>query len=263
MRLRDTGLGPVFLLALFSLAACHGLRHERVDYKLNKPAIDDLKPDSNTPQMASLNEVALAQEYIRDGHYEVALDRLQRAVKLDPLSADAYTMLGLLYEKINRPEQAEANYAKSAKLAPNKGDILNNYGAWLCRSGHPVEADALFRSALNDPFYKTPAVAIGNAATCALKAGKPELAEAYYRQILTVDAANALALQEMATLSYQRADYMRARAFMERLLATGNTSPDMLDLAARIEDKLGDSDGARGYRSRIASEFPQYVPAKN
>ncbi|MEO8743242.1 MAG: type IV pilus biogenesis/stability protein PilW [Lysobacteraceae bacterium] len=263
MRLRDAGFGATVVFALFVLAACHGLKNEHVDYKLNKPAIDNLKSDTNTPQMASLNEVALAQEYIRDGHYEVALDRLQRAVKLDPLSADAYTMLGLLYEKINRPEQAEANYAKAVKLAPNKGDILNNYGAWMCRSGHPVEADALFRSALNDPFYKTPAVAIGNAATCALKAGKPGLAEAYYRQILTLNATDTSALQEMATLSYQRADYLRARAFMERLLATGNTTPDMLDLAASIEDKLGDADGARGYRSRIASEFPQYVPGKN
>ena len=260
---RDAALIVAVAVALSALAGCGGFKSKRNDYKIDKPAIDNLKSDSDAPQAASLNEVALAQEYIKEGQYEVALDRLQRAVKLDPSSADAYTMLGLLYEKINRPEQAEASYAKSAKLAPNKGDILNNYGAWLCRSGHPVEADPLFRSALNDPFYKTPAVAIGNAATCALKAGKPELAEAYYRQILALDATNASALQAMATLSYQRADYMHARAFVERLLATGNTTPDMLDLAARVEDKLGDADAARGYRSRIATEFPQYAPGKN
>jgi Tfp pilus assembly protein PilF len=66
----------------------------------------------------------------------------------------------------------------------------------------------------------------------------------------------------MATMLHQRGDDMHARAFIERLLAAGQATPEMLDLAASIEDKLGDAAAAHGYRNRIATEFPQYTPGK-
>lgn len=261
MRLHDGRLLIGAMLALCALAGCHTVSGGRNGSSLHQET--SLRDDDNKPHRASQNDIALAEQYIQDGKYEVALDRLKNAVQLEPSSADAYTMLGLLYERINRPAQAEASYAKSAKLAPDKGDILNNYGAWLCRSGHPSEADAWFRKALADPFYKTPGTALGNAASCALKAEKPALAESYDRQILAQDPTNAGALQEMATTLHQRGDDLHARAFVERLLAAGTASPEMLDLAASIEDRLGDASAARGYRDRIATEFPQYTPAKN
>ena len=213
-----------------------------------------------TPQRAALTEVALAEQYIESAQYEVALDRLQRALKLDPKSADAYTVLGLLNERINRPDQAQASYAKAAQLAPNQGAVLNNYGAWLCRSGHAAESDAWFNKALADPFYKTPTAALDNAAACALKTGKSELAETYYRKILILDPDNKNALLGLATLLYAHDDFLHARAFCERLLASSQVSPDLLDLAARIEEGAGDTEAARNYRKRIATEFPQYTP---
>jgi type IV pilus assembly protein PilF len=252
----------VAVLAMAALAGCNhklGLRTTEVRTDVS-PQTKIPHDSEDTPQRAALTEIALAEQYIESAQYDVALDRLQRATKLDPNSADAYTVLGLLYERINRPAQADASYAKSVKIAPDKGAILNNYGAWLCRSGRMAEADEWFRKAAADPFYKTPAVALGNASACALKNGKPELAEAYDRQVLVIDPANAGALQDMATILFQRGDYLHARAFAERLLATDKIAPEMLDLAANIEDKLGDADAARGYRKRIATEFPQYNP---
>jgi type IV pilus assembly protein PilF len=260
MRLRDPRWA-VAVLAMAALAACHRSADVRSGLHTDDSTQTKIPHDADaTPQRAALTEIALAEQYIQSEQYDVALDRLERATKLDPNSAAAYTMLGLLYERINRPAQADASYAKSVKLAPDKGDVLNNYGAWLCRSGHMAEADEWFRKAVADPFYKTPTVALGNASACALKAGKPELAEGYDRQVLAIDPANAAALQDMATILFQRGDYLHARAFVERLLTGDKIAPDMLDLAANIEDKLGDADAARGYRKRIATEFPQYNP---
>jgi len=258
MRLRDACVMTGVTFAICALAGCNLLRGNGLRERDVSQPVPHFKSDANTPRMVAQTDVALAQEYIQSGQYETALSRLQDAIKHDSSSPDAYTMLGYLYEKINRPEQAEANYARAAKLAPDKGDYLNNYGAWLCRSGHPVEADPLFRKALADPFYKTPQAALGNAATCAMKAGRADLAEGYSRQALALNANNADALQALAAIQYQRGDYLRARGFMERLLAAGTATPDSLDLAAQIEDKLGNHDGARDYRSRLSTEFPQY-----
>jgi len=261
MRLHDARFVIGAMFAICALTGCKAIRGNGIT-DVSQP-VPHFKSDANTPHVAAQNDVALAEEYMKDGKYEIALDRLQRAAKLDPSSPDVYTMLGYLYEKINRPEQAEANYARSVKLAPDKGDYLNNYGAWLCRSGHPTEADPLFRKALADPFYKTPTAALENAATCAVKAGRPDLAEGYDRQILAMDPNNADALQTMASVQYQHGNYMSARGFIERLLAAGKATPDSLVLAALIEDKLGNHDGARDYRNRLSTEFPQYTPGQH
>lgn len=260
MSLRDC----VLLAAVVALAGCHGFGNRNGTLRMtdaeDRPSRTESKPD---PKLAAETEVALAGEYIRNKEYQIALERLQKAIKLDGASPTAYSMLGLLYEKINRPQLAEQNYARSAKMAPNKGDIQNNYAVWLCQSGHPAESDAYFRKALNDPFYKTPATAMVNAATCATAAGKPALAEGYYRQVLATDPTNGVALFQVASLLFQRGEYMNARAFMERAAASGEVAPEMLDLGARIEDKLGDRTAADGYRQRLSQDYPQYTPGKS
>ncbi len=255
----------VLIVAIVALlAGCHGFGNRngtlRMTDNKDHPSRSQSKPD---PKAAAENEVELAGEYIRDKEYQIALERLQKAVKLDSSSATAYSMLGLLYERINRPQLADQNYARSAKMAPDKGDIQNNYAVWLCQSGHPAESDVYFRKALNDPFYKTPATAMVNAAACATAAGKPALAEGYYRQVLATDSTNAAALYQVASLLFQRGEYMNARAFMERASATGEVAPEILDLGARIEDKLGDRTAADGYRQRLSQDFPQYTPGKS
>jgi type IV pilus assembly protein PilF len=244
MRLRDCMLAVIVTLCVCACGAMHDTRQ--------------LDAGSDSRRAVDTN-IGLSEQYIESKDYEAALDKLQKALRIDGSSAAAYSMLGLLYERINRPQLAEQNYAKSARLAPDKGAIQNNYAQWLCHSGHPAESDAYFRKALDDPFYKTPAAALSNAGACALMAGKLDVSETYYRQLLALDANNVDALQQLAALLYQRGDYLRARAFMERRVNAGEANPRMLDLAARIEDKLGDRDAADGYRKRLVSEFPQYT----
>jgi len=261
MRLRDACvLGGAFLVLLAS-GGCKNLHSGRssIEVKHDNPHI---KSAPVTPRQRAENQIALAQEYWQQGEYEIALEDIQKAIKIDGSYPEAYMMLGLLNEKINRPDQASAAYERSVKLAPSNGAILNNYGAWLCRSGHPAEADEQFRRALADPFYKTPLAALGNAAMCASQAGRADLAEGYDRRMLAADPNNVDALYSLGAIAYQRGDYIHARAFAERLLAGPKVLPESLDLAARIEDKLGDAKAARDYRERLAAEFPNYVPQK-
>lgn len=262
MRLRDC----ILAMGMVGLAACGHIR-DRGMSGMGKPIpVDNGERDRAAsrpdPKRAAEANVGLAEEYMESKDYEAALEKLQKAIKLDGSSAAAYSMLGLLYERIHRPVQAGDAYSKSSKLAPDKGDIQNNYGVWLCHSGHPAESDVYFRKALDDPFYKTPEAALGNAGACALGAGKPALAETYYRRLLEQSPNDADGLQQLATVLYQRGDYIHARAFMERRVGAGAANPQMLDLASRIEEKLGDRGAAATYRQRLANEFPQYTPGQ-
>lgn len=245
MRLREAALA----LLLVAAAGCASRDTMR------GPSADDARA------RAASQNVALAQSYLDKGQYEVAHEKLQRALQQNPRSADAHSMMGLLYERIGRPQKADEHYQRSAKLAPEQGAILNNYGTWLCRSGRAAEADAWFVRALDDPFYKTPLVALTNAGTCAQVAGAPEKAESYFRRALDLDPKNGTSLQELALLSFKRGDYLRARAFAQRRESIKPISAAFLELAAQIEDLLGDAQAANRYRDRLRTEFPEYRPA--
>ncbi len=209
---------------------------------------------------AAAVQVKLGRGYMEQGQLEIALERLQRAVQLDPRSVDAYTMLGVLHERIKRPAKAETFYRKAVQLAPDNGEVNNNFGAFLCGVGRYQEADALFLKAIDDPFYRSVAPALANAGVCALKGGDEAKAEGYFRRVLEIEPNHTTALYELARLSYRHDDALRARAFLQRLEANIPAGPVMLDLGQRIETRIGDEDAARRYRDRLQNEFPDYEP---
>lgn len=215
------------------------------------------RAESNAAEAAQLN-LSMAQGYMQRGEYEIALDRLQKAEALAPKSADVQTMLAYLHEQIRRPEKADRYYRRSIELAPENGVVLNNYGGWLCRTGRAAEADIWFQKALDDPFYKTPEAALVNAGRCALFAQRPELAERYFRQVLDLDPKNPSALENLAALSLENNEYLKARAFLQRREGLANIGPEMLDLGYRIETALGNSTAADKYSDRLREQFPDY-----
>jgi type IV pilus assembly protein PilF len=148
-------------------------------------------------------------------------------------------------------------YAKAAELAPDRGDVLNNYGAWLCAHGRPAESLVWFDRALQAPGYTTPASALANAGGCALEAGQSERATPDLRRALEIDPANAYALESMARSEYAQGRYFEARAFAQRRLAAAPATRSVLQLASQIEARLGDNVASGRYLQRIHDEFPQ------
>lgn len=212
---------------------------------------------SDTDHAVQTN-LGLAESYMRSNDYETALAKLKKAESLDSHSADVQSMLGFLYASIRRPEQADEYYQKSVKLAPRAGGILNNYATWLCRSRRSEQSLEWFDRALDDPFYKTQSMALANAGRCAVEAGDLERADGYLRRALVIDPNLPDVLQDMAALSYRRGDLLRARAFVQRREAGGEIGPGLLELAAKVEDGLGDTEAAKRYRDRLVKEFPEF-----
>ena len=215
-----------------------------------------VRPADRKNNEAAELQAKLGQEYLGKGEYETAQEKLKRALELDPNLQSAHTLLGILNERINRPEIAEQFYRKSLKLKPEDGAASNNLGAFLCAQNRYDESLPLFAQAVQDPFYKTPAVAYANWGVCARKAGQREQAEESLRRALELEPRNGVALYEMAALSYNKEDYLRARAFIQRYEAHSPVDASLLALAVRIESKLGDERAAARYRDRLVSEYP-------
>lgn len=248
--------GPVisrFVLPLLALAlsAC-----------ASSPELGDDGEESAATRAAAVN-TQLGTEYLNRGQYEVALEKLKKAIRSDKNFAPAHTVLGVLYEQLGEEELAHTHYRRALDITPRDGEVNNNYGAYLCRNGRMNEAQPYFEKALEDPFYPTPAVAMANAGQCSLDAGELDKAEAYLRKSLEYNAQNPDALLPLAAVAFRKQDFMRARAFIQRYEGVGPVTPESLELGYRIESGLDNDKNAREYRKRLLQQFPNSRQAQD
>lgn len=195
--------------------------------------------------------VAAASDRLRRGELDEAERLSRQALKADPRSTDALTLLGSIAESRGRAAEAGRHYKAAVALAPGTGIPANNYGAWLCANGQAAQSLAFFDQALADPAYPTPLAALSNAGSCARKAGMAPRAEASWRQVLAAQPEHVGALAGMAQLQYDLGHTLEARAFAQRWLAVAPDDPDGLRLAIAIERKHGDNAAASRYLSRL------------
>ncbi|WP_353949616.1 tetratricopeptide repeat protein [Stenotrophomonas maltophilia] len=214
-------------------------------------------PDVVRQQVRWQELLSLAGRDIQGGNLDAAERKAREAQKLMPASPDALVLLAGIDERRGRSQQAGENFRKAAELAPQRGDVLNNYGAWLCQQGQAAESLIWFDRAQRAPGNPAVAEAQSNAGSCALDAGQFERAERDLRAALSALPGNPVALEAMAQLSFRQGRYMEARAFAERRIAAAPATRSVLQLASQIEARLGDRAASDRYLQRIRQEFPQ------
>lgn len=200
--------------------------------------------------------VAAASASYEAGRFDQSRQQAQQAIKADPQSGDAHTMLAALASRSGDAAGAGDHYRKALEASPGNGAYANNYGIWLCGSGHAQESLAWFDKALADQAYPTPATALTNAGACAQQAGQSTRAETNWRQALTLDPTITPALAGMAGLQFDRGEYLEARAFVQRWLAIAPQDASALRLALQIEQKQGDNVAAQRYLLRLQALTP-------
>ena len=244
------------ILASLSLAivACS---HDPALMPAPQPAAPLASKKPKTPQESAAIWVQLGQHYLELGKYEIAKEDLLKALKFDPKSVDAHTVLATLYDRVGDRTSAEQHYREAAELRPTAGQENNNYGLYLCKFGKFDQAQKRFDIAKADGFYTSLDIVYLNAGTCLLLAnGSKDAAEADFRRSLELNPKNGQALYQLSSVLYDKNDYFKARAFIQRFEALGQPSPDALLLARNIEVKLGNNEAARDYAQRLRDQFP-------
>ena len=218
-------------------------------------------PDSERRKAAEAN-TSLGMQYMERGQYEVAFGKLKKAVAEDPGYAPGQTVLAVLYEQLGEDSLAGKHYEKAYEADPKDGDVNNNYGTYLCKKGKYNEASKHFERALQDPFYSTPEVAMVNAGTCEMEAGKLADAELLLRGALKRDPSNPDGLLAMAKLNYLQNSYLMSRAFIQRYESVTRHSARSLLLAFNVEMALQDKEASDRYLYQLQHEFSDSNQAK-
>ncbi len=209
--------------------------------------------NSEDAAIANLN---LGVGYLRQGRTELAVEILERALSFDPRLADAHSSLAVAYDQLGLADRAEDHYRRATQLESDNPNAANSYAVFLCRHDRWNNAERYFRRAANNPSYMTPAAALANAGVCARAAGELEKAKRYFRDALGKDPAYPDALFHMTDLAYLDENFLQARAFMQRYLASADASPEMYWLCFQIEQELDSSAQAQSCATRLREQFP-------
>ena len=239
--MKRTIILPTFTLMVLLLTAC-----------ATTPTTEPELPENRHASQY----VRLGVGYMQEGNFELAMIRLQRALELNPRSAEAHDALGVLHERLGQHDEAEASFRKAIRFQPNLSRAHTNFGSFLCRRGRVEEAEQEFEAAVANPLYENPEIAYTNAGLCLYQAGDLDKAEQHLRRALQINPRVGVALLRMADISYQTGRYMPARAYMQRYTEVGPQTPESLLLGFRIEDKLGDRDTASKYALLLEANFP-------
>lgn len=219
-------------------------------------------PREVEPEQAALTNLRLGSEYLQRGDRERALEKLLRAVEQDPDLGAAHAYLGLTYEQLGQPAEADKHYRAAVRLDGNDPAVQNMYAVYLCRHDRITQAEKHFLAAIKIPTYATPETAYTNAGVCALKIPDPERAERYFREALALNPRYADALWQMARLAHNAGRDFQARAFLQRLADVAQLPPAALWLGVQVEHRLGDERVARRYGQELLERFPESVEAQ-
>lgn len=212
-------------------------------------------------EAARLN-TQLGIDYMRKGQIELALDKLKRALEQDPDLAMAHSTIALVYQRQGDSELAEEHYREALDINAEDPGTLNNFGIFLCAQGEIEDAEEIFLKAARNKENRVPADAWANAGVCVRRDPKRAArAEDYFREALNANPRHANALALMAQISYDKKDYLRARAFLQRYEAVAKPTAQTLALGAMTERRLGDLPMARSYERRLRNDFPESTEA--
>jgi type IV pilus assembly protein PilF len=200
----------------------------------------------------------LAAAYFGRGQMTTALDEVKLAIAANPRLASAFNLRGLIYASLGDHRLAEESFRHALQLDARDADAMQNFGWYLCQQKRYDEADTLFRRALAIPQYRDSQRTLLTQGVCQARAGQWLQAEGTLTRSYELDPSNPAVAVNLAEVLYQRGEYERARFHIRRVNATANApGAQTLWLAARIEHRLGNRQGAQDLGTQLRNRFPE------
>jgi type IV pilus assembly protein PilF len=200
----------------------------------------------------------LAAGYYSRGQFDTALDEVKMALALKPDMPEAFNLRGLIYQSLGEDRLAEDNYKRALQLNPRDPDTMHNYGWFLCQRQRLPEAQVQFQQAIATPRYAGLARSLMTQGVCLARAGSWPEAERSLLRAYEVDPSNPVTAVNLADGLYRHGELERARFYIGRVNAIQElANAQTLWLAARIENKIGNTRGARDFGRQLRARFPQ------
>jgi type IV pilus assembly protein PilF len=254
-------------MAALGLTAALGLLHGCATTgggasSVRQPGEVQTESDTSDAERRARVRMELAGAYFSRGQWNTALDEVKMALQAKPDMADAYNLRGLIYASMGEPALAEDSFKQALRLNPNDGDAMHNFGWFLCQRRRFADAEVQFNAALAVPNYRESVRTYLAMGACQARNNQLEQAERTLLKSYELDPANPTTALNLAEVLFRRGDFERARFYVRRVNAVEQfVSAQTLWLAARIENKLGQSSQVHILGSQLSNRFPQSAEA--
>jgi type IV pilus assembly protein PilF len=200
--------------------------------------------------------IQLGLGYLDAGDMAKARENLEAATKYAPDYYRALNSIAYYYQQVGENRLAEQAYKKALGESPKNGDVLNNYGVFLCGLGQYQKADKYFNRAIEQPFYYQVAGSYENAGICALKSGATDKAALYFQRSLDHQPGRFLSSLQLSALEVMKGEYKQARARLLKIHKEYGYTADSLDLAIQLETKVDNLRLAEKYTQKLKALYP-------
>lgn len=213
--------------------------------------------DESSERRRARIRVELALGYFEQGKTNIALDEIKQAIAADPTFADAYSLRGLVYMRLNDFGFAEESFHKALSIKPRDANVLHNLGWLKCQQALYPQAMTYFGQALADPMYVERAKTLMAQGLCQVRAGMRQEAEASLLKSYEYDAGNPVTGYNLANLLLQKEDFVRAQFYIRRLNNSELANAESLWLGVKVEKRLGNVEAMTQLATQLEKRFPQ------
>jgi len=233
-------IGIFLVVIMFLLSAC----------------VTDPQQSDEDLNNASDYNAQLGLAYINQGRYDLAMNKLKKAIEQNPDNAVAQHYIAELNRRLGQLDEAETHFQKALELTPENSSLLNNYGVFLCDAKKYQQAYTYFDKVLKDPLYPAKGSVYENVGLCAQAQGDISKAEENLKFALRLDPQSPKSLLAMAQLSFDKQKYATARKYYYDYLENSRQSPESLWLGILLENRSGNKNRMASYKVLLKGKYP-------
>ena len=212
---------------------------------------------------AAEENAKLGLAYMQQGRNEIALGKLKKSIKQNPYNADAHHYLGVLYGKLDRPDDADQHFQTALEIMPDSSlsskvaAVRNNYAVFLCKQKRYQQANKYFELVTHDPLYQSRDRLFENMALCEQDKGDMHQAERLFNKALRLNPKAGKTLLGLAQINYDKGLYNQAQTYLNKFLKYSAHNVESLWLAILIERRAGKNQKRiANYSLRLKSKYP-------
>jgi type IV pilus assembly protein PilF len=247
------------LICVLGLQGCQSTNHSA-----RVAQIDVLTtPEPDAQRQRAMRRLALASAYFEQNQSEASLQEARAALQIDPMFAQAFSLIGLIHQRANAPALAQQSFERALQLAgqapasfADLAEVQHNYGWFLCQQDRFESAQAQLMQAVLQPGYRQVAKSWMALGVCQLRAGDKRLARLSFDTALVLEPANPVARYQLAVLDWQNGDAQRAQSTLSALNNSPQASPESLWLGIQLARALSQPVEQR----RLAQQLNQFFP---
>ena len=200
--------------------------------------------------------ITLGLSYLNAGNMIKARENLELAVQYAPDYYRSQTSLAYYYQQVEENELAEKAYKRALRSSSKNGNVLNNYGVFLCKNGEYEKAQQKFSQAIELPGYYLVSTSYENAAMCALSSGDKVTAKTYFERSLAHDPNRVRSTLQLAKLNIDEGNYSEPRIALFKFTKKYGYKPVSLSLLIELEKKAGNAHLVKKYADLLGKKYP-------